>query len=149
MPESAIVINTGPILALIAATGDLSLLPKLYSRVIVPREVCDEVLANGGTMFGAPEFASADRIERRTEPVEIGSLLSQLLDRGEASVVLTVDKNIEDNPHHLEKNLGRDLKLIEKLPTKIKELSVLMDTSEKTTGKERAAITKRIRDRNK
>jgi Ohr subfamily peroxiredoxin len=69
--------------------------------------------------------------------------------RGEASVVLTVDKNIEDNPHHLEKNLGRDLKLIEKLPTKIKELSVLMDTSEKTTGKERAAITKRIRDRNK
>jgi predicted nucleic acid-binding protein len=41
MPESAIVINTGPILALIAATGDLSLLPKLYSRVIVPREVCD------------------------------------------------------------------------------------------------------------
>ena len=53
MPESAIVINTGPIIALIAATGDLSLLPKLYSRVVVPREVCDELLANGGTMFGA------------------------------------------------------------------------------------------------
>lgn len=87
MPESAIVINTGPIIALIAATGDLSLLSKLYSRVIVPREVCNEVLANGGTMFGATQFASADGIERRTEPVELGSLLSQLLDRGEASVV--------------------------------------------------------------
>ena len=96
MPESAIVINTGPILALIAATGDLSVLPKLYSRVIVPREVCDEVLANGGTMFGVPEFASTDGIERRTEPVVIGSLLSQLLDRGEASVVqLAISEGIE------------------------------------------------------
>ncbi len=96
MPESAIVVNTGPILALIAATGDLSLLPKLYSRVIVPREVCDEVLANGGTMFGATEFAFADGIERRTEPVVIGSLLSQLLDRGEASVVqLAISEGIE------------------------------------------------------
>ena len=96
MPEAAIVINTGPILALIAATGDLSLLPKLYSRVIVPREVCDEVLANGGTMFGATEFASADGLDRRTEPVVIGSLLSQLLDRGEASVVqLAISEGIE------------------------------------------------------
>ena len=96
MPESAIVINTGPILALVAATGDLSLLPKLYSRVIVPREVRDEVLANGGTMFGAAEFASADGLDRRTETVEIGSLLSQLLDRGEASVVqLAINEGIE------------------------------------------------------
>ncbi len=90
------VINTGPIIALVAATGDLSLLAKLYSRIIVPREVCDEVLANGGTRFGAAEFAAADGIERRTEPVELGSLLSQLLDRGEASVVQTaINEGIE------------------------------------------------------
>ena len=96
MPESSIVINTGPIIALIAATGGLSLLSKLYSRVIVPREVCEEVLANGGTMFGATEFATADGIERRTEPVVIGSLLSQLLDRGEAAMVqLAINEVIE------------------------------------------------------
>ena len=64
MPDSTIVINTGPIIAMIAATGDLSLLTKLYSRVIVPREVCDEVLANGGTMFGAAEFTTADEVFR-------------------------------------------------------------------------------------
>ncbi len=48
-----------------------------------------------------------------------------------------------------EKNLGSDLKLIEKLPTKAKELSTLMDASEKTTGKERDALTKHIKDRSK
>jgi predicted nucleic acid-binding protein len=54
------------------------------------------VLANGGTMFGATEFASADGLDRRTEPVVIGSLLSQLLDRGEASVVqLAISEGIE------------------------------------------------------
>lgn len=96
MPESAIVINTGPIIALIAATGNLSLLSKLYSRVVVPREVCDEVMANAGTMFGAEQFASADGIERRTEPVEPGSLLRQLLDRGEAAVVqLAINEGLE------------------------------------------------------
>ena len=96
MPEASIVINTGPIIALIAATGDLSLLSKLYSRVIVPREVRDEVLANGGTMFGATEFASADGLERRTEAVVIESFLSQILDRGEASVVqLAISEGIE------------------------------------------------------
>ena len=40
MPDSnIIVINTGPILALIAAMGDLLLLKTLYERVIVPYEV--------------------------------------------------------------------------------------------------------------
>ena len=64
MPDSTIVINTGPIIALIAATGDLWLLSKLYSRVIVRREVSDEVLANGGTMFGAAEFTAAGEVVR-------------------------------------------------------------------------------------
>ena len=114
MPESAIVINTGPILALVAATGDLSLLPKLYSRVIVPREVCDEVLANGGTMFGATEFASADGLDQRTEPVEIGSMLSQLLDRGEASVVqLAINEGIKTVC--IDEHLGRRVARLNRL----------------------------------
>jgi len=41
MPETeSLVINTGPLLALTAAYGDLSLLERLYNRVLVPFEVC-------------------------------------------------------------------------------------------------------------
>ena len=56
----------------------------------------NEVLANGGTMFAATEFSSADGLKRRTEPVLIRSFLGQLLDRGEASVVqLAINAGIE------------------------------------------------------
>ena len=44
MPETReLVINTGPLIALTAAMGDLRLLSVLYQRVIVPLEVCDEI----------------------------------------------------------------------------------------------------------
>ncbi len=45
----------------------------------------------------------------------------------------------------VEKKHARDSKQFEKLSVKTQELSLLMDESEKTTGKERAAVTKRIR----
>ena len=51
MPETeSIVINTGPLLALIAGYGDLSLLEKIYKRVLVPFEVCQEIEADGGVL---------------------------------------------------------------------------------------------------
>ena len=41
MPEQkSVVINTGPILALVSALGDLNILKILYHKVIVPFEVC-------------------------------------------------------------------------------------------------------------
>ena len=44
MPEpKELVINTTPIISLIAATGALDMLPLLYSRVWVPFEVCQEI----------------------------------------------------------------------------------------------------------
>ncbi|MGL5016617.1 MAG: Ohr family peroxiredoxin [Luteolibacter sp.] len=66
--------------------------------------------------------------------------------RGQAPVVLVVDNHLPDLPVNEEKNLGRDLDLIDELPTKTQELTTLMDASEKTTGEERAAITQDIRD---
>ena len=62
--------------------------------------------------------------------------------RGEASVALIVDTPAE-------KILDQDLEVFAKLPAKTQELSALMDESEKATGKERAAVTKRIQAKSK
>jgi hypothetical protein len=51
MPESDdIVINTSPIVSLVAATGDLRVLRR-YRRVYVSLEVCREVEAGGAGQF--------------------------------------------------------------------------------------------------
>jgi len=48
MPETErIVMNTGPLLALIAGIGDLSFLESLYAGIHVPFEVCQEIEAGG------------------------------------------------------------------------------------------------------
>ena len=43
----------------------------------------------------------------------------------------------------------QDLKTFEDLPAKTKELAVLKDQAEKTTGKERAAVDKLIGEKSK
>ncbi len=60
MPENKeIVINTGPLLALIAATGNLELLQHLYKAVWVPYEVVLEMEAGGNAGFGVKQFETA------------------------------------------------------------------------------------------
>jgi predicted nucleic acid-binding protein len=87
--QPAIVTNTTPLLALSAATGSLDVLRALYERVIVPREVEQEIMAGGASLFGIPAFEQADWLERRTQPVQINPWLTSTLDRGEASVIQT------------------------------------------------------------
>lgn len=89
-----------------------------------------------------------DQAQRIMEQAHLTCPYSKAL-RSKASVLLFVDGSLAATAPDLEKNLGRDLKLIEELPAKTQELSALMDASEKTTGKERAVVTKRIRDKSK
>lgn len=90
MPNpTRLVINTGPLLALIAAWGDLRLLSQLYHHVIVPAEVRLELEAGGATGFGVREFQAATWLNQRSNPVVLSPLLSRGLDRGEASVIQT------------------------------------------------------------
>lgn len=96
MPETKeLVINTGPLLALIAGIGDLSLLEKLYKRVLVPVEVCQEIEAGGASGFEVSEFRRSSFIEKQSNLLNITPFLRNALDLGEASVIqLALDENI-------------------------------------------------------
>jgi len=93
-PKS-IIINTGPIIALVAALGDLMILKHLYKEVFVPFEVCSEILQGGSSSFAVKEFNAAAWLIKQDTPQNISPFLSQTLDIGEASVVqLALCRNI-------------------------------------------------------
>jgi predicted nucleic acid-binding protein len=88
MPEfKDLVVNTTPILALIAAAGSLDMLPMMYRRVLVPFEVCRKIQAGGSDGFAIPEFERADWLQKQNQPVILSSLLRNSLDPGEAAVI--------------------------------------------------------------
>lgn len=88
MPETReIVINTGPLIALTAALGDLRVLEHLYARVVVPFEVAQEILVENSTRFAAAEFDAASWLEKKTCPVTVAALLKNALGPGEAAVI--------------------------------------------------------------
>ena len=94
-PEK-IVINTGPILALVAALGKLDMLKSLYKEVIVPYEVRQEIMAAGSSGFAIKEFSEATWLTKREQPVNTSPFLSNSLDVGEASVIqLALDEQID------------------------------------------------------
>ncbi|UCH95686.1 MAG: DUF3368 domain-containing protein [Candidatus Aminicenantes bacterium] len=98
MPKrKRIVINTGPVLALVAAWGELETLRELYDQVIVPYEVSQEILTGGPAEFGVKEFEKANWLIKRKTPTNISTYLSNSLDIGEASVIqVALDENIQN-----------------------------------------------------
>ncbi len=97
MPDTtAIVINTSPLIALVAAVGDLTQLQTLYAEVWVPFEVCQEILAGGSSNFASVQFQAADWLLKQTMPLEIAPFLLNSLDLGEASVIqLALNQSIQ------------------------------------------------------
>jgi predicted nucleic acid-binding protein len=91
MPDQArvVVTNTTPLIALTAATGNLDVLRTLYTRVIVPYEVAEEIRAGGKDAFGLDVFDQASWLEINSAPVVLLPYLQNTLDRGEASVIQT------------------------------------------------------------
>lgn len=89
-----IVINTGPIIALVAATESLEWLPALYGRIFIPFEVCQEIEAGG---LGNPETLALggvkDLIVIGREKSDVPPALLRELDLGEASVIYTATIN--------------------------------------------------------
>ena len=56
---------------------------------------------------------------------------------------------MKPGPQKTEKDLGKDLKTLEQIPAKTKELLILQDQTEKSTGQESVAFHKTIRDKSK
>lgn len=87
MVINQIVINTSPLIALVAAWGDLTPLASLYDQVLVPFEVCQEILQGGSQNFAVSEFQRATWLVKQPSPLSISPFLLNSLDLGEASVI--------------------------------------------------------------
>jgi len=91
-----IVINTGPILALVAGFGNLDILRKLYGSVYITNEVAHEILIGGNNRFAVKEFEDADFLIKNQSNIKISPMLRNTLDIGEASVIqFALDNKIE------------------------------------------------------
>lgn len=88
-PLRTLVTNTTPLIALTAATGNLDVLKLLFSRVIVPLEVAEEIRAGGTTEFGVDVFEHAHWLDIQKQVVHLQPFLKNSLDRGEAAVIQT------------------------------------------------------------
>lgn len=115
MPETdSIVINTSPLIALVAAWGDLLPLNKLYQSVLVPFEVCEEIHEGGKTNFAIAEFETADFLEKQTKATVISPFLRNSLDLGEAAVIqLALDQEI--NTVCIDEPVGRRIARLNEL----------------------------------
>jgi len=78
--------NTGPLIAITAALGNLDVLGRLYSEVLVPHEVCQEIATLRSCQFVQPEFARA-ALKRWPTPLPLAGWLANVLDSGEAAVI--------------------------------------------------------------
>ncbi len=97
MPKAqTIVINTSPLIALVAAWGHLDPLQPLYQEILVPFEVVQEILQGELSNFGVAEFQAANWLLKQKHPVSISPFLRNSLDLGEAAVIqLALDRSIE------------------------------------------------------
>ncbi len=91
-----IVINTSPLITLVAALGDLSILHFLYTEVLVPFEVSQEITAGGRDGLAVAEFEAAKWLQKKETYLNISPFLLNSLDLGEAAVIqLAKDENIQ------------------------------------------------------
>jgi predicted nucleic acid-binding protein len=83
-----IVINTGPLIAMVAATGNLNWLPSLYGRIVIPYEVLQEIEAGGP---GNLEIIALRAVEHQVliggQSTQIDAAMLRELDLGESSVI--------------------------------------------------------------
>ena len=91
---------------MVAALGSLEILVRLYAKLVLPREVWDELQAGGQESKEVKAVRAQTGLEVRVEGVAIHDRLSRALDLGEAAVIQTaLDHGIDRVV--LDERLGR------------------------------------------
>lgn len=88
-----IAINTGPIIALVAAMDSLEWLPTLYDRVWIPHEVSREIAAGGADNPESDAIAAIGHRIQIPQQIPLPVALLRELDEGEAGVIHTALQN--------------------------------------------------------
>lgn len=100
-----VVVNSTPIISL-AILDQLDLFRILYSRVLIPPAVYDEVLAGGPSRPGGAQLEAASWIERvQLQDPRRADLISDL-DRGEAEVI-ALAQEVDADLVVIDERLGR------------------------------------------
>ena len=86
MTHPEVVVDAGPLIAL-AGVGQLSVLDRLYGRILVPSAVIREVTLAGAARRGAGEVSAAGFIEEVNVSPPPDPLLANELGPGEAEVI--------------------------------------------------------------
>jgi predicted nucleic acid-binding protein len=86
MREVAAIADSGPLICL-ARINQLELLPRLFSKTLVPPEVWDEVTVRGQGHPGAYEVSQATWLTIQAPDPQLVKPLSILVDAGEAEAI--------------------------------------------------------------
>lgn len=84
--KGRIVCNTGPLIAL-AIVNKLDLLRLLFTEIVVPETVHQEILQGGSCSAGLCAYNQASWIRVKSLKCPLDPLLDSILDAGEASVI--------------------------------------------------------------
>jgi predicted nucleic acid-binding protein len=94
------VINTSPLLALIAGLNSLDILHEMYDEVIVPNEVVNEITILNSSKFGADIFNNSIFLNKQFEDIEISPFLKKI-----ALVFLMVSIHLLEKKHTMASNI--------------------------------------------
>ncbi len=86
MPKPVLIVDSGPLIAF-ARIGQLALLPKLGSRIVIPPAVWQEVTITSSNAPGAETVRQQAWLEIETPDALLVESLAILIDRGEAEVI--------------------------------------------------------------
>jgi hypothetical protein len=86
MRESAAIADSGPLICL-ARINQLDLSPGLFSKILVPPEVWNEVTIRGKDHPGAPQTSQAKWLTIQAPDSQLVKPLSILVDAGEAEAI--------------------------------------------------------------